>query len=221
MAILPITEKVILMAYQIKPLKGMKKEEPRAGERLARLLAKKGQIEGKTTDSMGVIVPVVGVSFLNGIMADSNGQQWLRQQVEGVQDLLIRRAIGAGKLAIFDDAIDVGACLRVMTSSLESTRFSAAAVKAWFDAHLRERLQQRLLEKNPAMQQSVVQKLADQFCDSFCSLTGKNPTMSNKTKEAIVKAMELLPEDHESAVAEELMERMNEASESNGIEGAL
>lgn len=209
------------MAYQIKALKGMKKDEPKAGERLARLLAKKGQIEGKTTDSLGVIVPVVGVSFLNGIMADANGQQWLRQQVESVQDLLIRKAIGAGKLSLFDDAIDVGACLRVMASSLESTRFSAASVKAWFDAHLRERLQQRLSEKNPAMQVSVVQKLADQFCDSFCSLTGKNPTMSNKTKEAIVKAMELLPEDHESAVAEELMERMNEASEANGIEGAL
>lgn len=209
------------MAYQIEALKGMKKDEPKAGERLARLLAKKGQIEGKSTDSMGVIVPVVGISFLNGIMADSNGQQWLRQQVESVQDLLIRRAIGAGKLAIFDDAIDVGACLRVMAADMESTRFSKESIKVWFDAHLRGLLAARLAEKNPAMQQSVVMKLCDQFLDRFMSLAGRNVSMDLKTKDQLLKAIELLPEDHESATCNELLERLQEVGENSGIAGAL
>lgn len=209
------------MAYQIEALTKFKKTEPKAGERIARLLAKKGVIESRTIESQGVLIPVVSLAMLNGIVADANGQQWLRGKVQDVQDSLIRKMIGAGKASFFDDQIGLDACLRVMTADMESTRFSKESIKAWFDGSLRALLAARLSEKNPAMQASVVQKLCDQFLDRFMSLAGRNVSMDLKTKDQLLKALELLPEDHESATAAEVLERLNEVSEDGGIAGAL
>ena len=209
------------MAYQIKPLKGMKKEEPRAGERLARLLAKKGMIEGRTVESQGVLIPVVSLAMLNGIVADTAGQQWLRGKVQDVQDGLIRRLIGAGKVSFFDDQIGMDAVLKVMAADMENTRFSKESIKVWFDTYQRVPLFAALAAKAPAAQGSVITKLCDQFLECFQTLSGKNVSMDLKTKDQLLKAIELLPEDHESATASELLERLQEASETGGIAGAL
>lgn len=209
------------MAYQIEALTKFKKVEPQAGERVSRLLAKKGMIEGRTVESQGVLIPVVSISMLNGIVADVNGAQWLRGKVQDAQDGIIRRLIGAGKASFFDDQIGLDACLKVMSSELESTRFSKESIKGWFDAHLRGLLAARLSEKNPAMQSSVVQKLCDQFLERFMSLAGRNVSMDLKTKDQLLKAIELLPEDHESATCNEVIERLQEVGEDSGIAGAL
>lgn len=209
------------MAYQIEALTRFKKVEPKAGERIARLLAKKGLIEGRAVESQGVLIPVVSLAMLNGIVADTAGQQWLRGKVQDVQDGIIRRLIGAGKASFFDDQIGLDACLRVMAADMESTRFSKESIKAWFDAHLRGLLAARLSEKNPAMQASVILKLCDQFLDRFMSLAGRNVTMDLRTKDQLLKAIELLPEDHESATCNELLERLQEVGEDSGIAGAL
>lgn len=209
------------MAYQIEALTRFKKIEPKAGERIARLLAKKGMIEGRTVESQGVLIPVVSISMLNGIVADVNGAQWLRGKVQDVQDSIIRKLIGAGKASFFDDQIGMDAVLKVMAADMESTRFSKESIKGWFDAHLRGLLAARLAEKNPAMQASVILKLCDQFLDRFMSLAGRNVSMDLKTKDQLLKAIELLPEDHESATAAELLERLQEVSEDGGIAGAL
>lgn len=209
------------MAYQIENLTKFKKVEPQSGERIARLLAKKGVIEGRMIESQGVLIPVVSLAMLNGIVADPNGQQWLRGKVQDVQDSIIRKLIGAGKASFFDDQIGMDACLKVMSSELESTRFSKESIKVWFDAHLRGLLAARLAEKNPAMQSSVVQKLCDQFLERFMSLAGRNVSMDLKTKDQLLKAIELLPEDHESATCNEVIERLQEVGEDSGIAGAL
>ncbi len=209
------------MAYQIENLTRFKKVEPKAGERIARLLAKKGSIEGRSMESQGVIVPVVSLAMLNALVSDTAGQQWLRGRVQDVQDSLIRKMIGAGKASFFDDQIGLDACLRVMTADMESTRFSKESIKVWFDSSLRSLLAARLSEKNPAMQASVVQKLCDQFMERFMSLAGRNVSMDLKTKDQLLKALELLPEDHESATAAEVLERLNEVGEDSGIAGAL
>lgn len=209
------------MAYQIEALTRFKKVEAAAGERVSRLLAKKGVIEGRTVESQGVLIPVVSLAMLNGITADVNGQQWLRSKVQDVQDALIRKMIGAGKVSFFDDQIGIDACLRVMAAEMESTRFSKESIKVWFDGSLRGLLAARLSEKNPAMQQSVILKLCDQFLERFVSLAGRNVSMDLKTKDQLLKAIELLPADHESATATEIMERLQEVGEDSGIAGAL
>ena len=209
------------MAYQIEALTRFKKVEPQAGERIARLLAKKGMIEGRAVESQGVLLPVVSIGMLNALVSDTAGQQWLRARVQDVQDSIIRRLIGAGKASFFDDQIGIYAVLRVMSSELESTRFSKESIKVWFDGSLRSLLAARLSEKNPAMQSSVVQKLCDQFLERFMSLAGRNVSMDLKTKDQLLKAIELLPEEHESATAAELLERLQEVGEDSGIAGAL
>lgn len=209
------------MAYQIEPLTRFKKVEVHLGERIARLLAKKGVIEGRTIESQGVLIPVISLPMLNGIMADPNGQQWLCSKVQDVQDTIIRKLIGAGKASFFDDQIGLHAVLKVMTAEVESTRFSKESIKGWFDAHLRGLLVAKLAERNPAMQQSVILKLCDQFMERFMSLAGRNVSMDLKTKDQLLKAVELLPEDHESATATEILERLQEVGEDSGIAGAL
>ena len=194
------------MAYQIESLKKLAKLELGSGDRLARII-KKGE-KSRLTESVGTIVPKVHISMLNTLMSDEVGQEYLRGCVESVQDAIIRRLAEAGKMALFDEQIGIAAILDTMKASNESQRFSKEAIKVWFEENMQGVLCEKIEEKNPGISEDKLLRMVAAYLESFQILAGRNPSMDDKVKAGLLRAMEFLPEDHESAVAVEIVERL-------------
>ena len=194
------------MTYQIESLKKLSKLELNNGDRLARII-KKGE-KSRLTESVGTIVPKVHISMLNALMSNDVGQEYLRGCVENVQDAIIRKLAEAGKMALFDDQIGITALLDAMRASNESMRFSKEAIKVWFEENLQGILCEKIEEKNPGISKDKMLRMVTAYLESFQILAGRNPSMDEKVKAGLLRAMEFLPDDHESAVAIEIVERL-------------
>ena len=194
------------MTYQIESLKKLSKLELSSVDRLARII-KKGE-KSRLAESVGTIVPKVHISLLNILMNDDVGQEYLRGCVENVQDAIIRKLAEAGKMALFDDQIGIAALLDAMRASNESMRFSKEAIKVWFEENLQGILCEKIEEKNPGISKDKMLRMVTAYLESFQVLAGRNPSMDEKVKAGLLRAMEFLPDDHESAVAIEIVERL-------------
>ena len=194
------------MTYQIESLKKLSKLELSNGDRLARII-KKGE-KSRLAESVGVVLPQVHISLLNALMSYEVGQEYLRGCVESVQDAIIRKLAEAGKMALFDDQIGIATILDAMRASNESQRFSKEAIKVWFEENLQGILCEKIEEKNFGISEDKLLRMVAAYLESFQILAGRNPSMDDKVKAGLLRAMEFLPEAHESAVAIEIVERL-------------
>lgn len=196
------------MTYQIESLKKLAKLELPEGQRVCRVIAKKGKIGGNDMESQGVVIPVFGIAVLNALVSDAVGAEFLRGAVESVQDSLVRRAVEAGKMAIFAEQIDLGAMLAAMQVANESSRFSKESIASWFADHMREPLAAAIGAKFIGIAADKRERMLTDYLGSFQILAGRTPSMTAGVKAGLLRAMEFLPEDHDHATAVELANRL-------------
>lgn len=196
------------MTYQIESLKVVAKKELGEGQRLVRIIAKGGKVEGKEIESQGTIIPVLSRNTLEVIMGREQGFEFIRNAVQGVQDSLIRKMVANGKLAFYDGAIDYESILVAMSEVNESVRFSKDSIAKWFVESLKDILVDAITAKMPGIADSQLNQLVANYLASFQILAGRNPSMDDKIKAGLIRAMELLPEDHDSATGNEIATRL-------------
>ena len=68
---------------------------------------------------------------------------------------------------------------------------------------------------------SKLNQLLANYLDSFQVLAGRNPSMNNDVKASLIRAMEFLPEDHDSVTAQEIARRLAEVQEATALLAAL
>ena len=194
------------MTYQIESLKKLSKIELGNGDRLCRII-KKGE-KSKLTESMGVIVPAVHVSILNALVSNEVGKEFLCNAVASVQDSLIRKLAEAGKLAFFDDAIDIDAMLEAMQAENETVRFSKESIAKWFISILQPVLVEAIKAKYDGIAESKLSQMLASYLASFQTLAARQPSMDSKVKASLIRALEFLPEDTDDAVTNEIASRL-------------
>lgn len=196
------------MTYQIENLKKLSRLELGAGDRLSRVIAKKGRIGNREMESQGCVIPSVSVSVLNALTNDTVGREYLCGVVASVQDALIRKAVENGKMAIFDHTISLEAMIDWMKALNESVRFSKESIKVWFDEYLAPILDSKIRDKYAGASDDKVEKMLGSYLASFQILAGRDPSMSDAVKAGLIRALEFLPEDHDTATANEIAIRL-------------
>ena len=209
--------------YNVESLKTISKKETPAGNRLARIIFKKDRKTGEEKDSKGLLVSDISENYLAVISNDARGSEYLRGCIASVQDALIRKLIEAGKLTISSDEIDTEKLLAAMAAINEasSDRFSKESIATWFAEHMLVPLQAAICEKMEGISDSKLKQLTDNYLASFQILAGRNPSMNNTIKAGLIRAMEFLPEDHESTTAIEIARRLAEVQEASEMLAAL
>lgn len=188
-----------MCAYQIESLKAVQKKEVSENQRICRVIAKKGQIGNRTMDSQGVILNRVSVNLVQLLLGDENGAEWLRGKVESVQDAIVRKMVEGGKLAFYDDQIDMGSILAAMKSDNESGRFSKETIAAWFKDTMAPVLREKIVEKYTGISEDKIVKMLDAYLVNFSVLAQRQPSMPAETKAGLIRAMGFLAEDSEDA----------------------
>lgn len=201
------------MAYQIESLKVVAKKEIVEGMRVSRIIAKKGQIGNKTMESQGVVVPVVAVNVVNTLLSDDTGREFLCNAVAGVQDGIIRKLVENGKMAFFDEQIGISALIDAMRVENETSRFSKDGIAKWFDAVMVPVLREKIVEKYAGIAESKIADMLRGYLQSFQILAGRTPSMPNKVKAGLVRALEFLPQDTDDAMTLEIGTRLAAVSE--------
>lgn len=209
--------------YNVESLKTISKKETPVGNRLARIIFKKDRKTGEEKDSKGLWVPGISENYLANISNDTRGSEYLRGCIAAVQDALIRKLIEAGKLTISSDEIDTEELLAAMAAINESSsdRFSKESIATWFNEHMLTPLQAAICAKMEGISDSKLKQLTDNYLASFQILAGRNPSMNNAVKAGLIRAMEFLPEDHESTTAMEIARRLAEVQEASEMLAAL
>lgn len=209
--------------YNVESLKTISKKEVPAMNRLARIIFKKDRKTGIEKESKGLWITEITNNMLQVISSDERGSEYLRGCIASVQDSLIRNLIEKGKLVIGADEIDYQKILAAMAVANEasSERFSKESIAAWFGAHMLEPLQVAISEKMVGISESKLKQLTDNYLVSFQVLAGRNPSMNDNIKAGLIRAMEFLPEDHESATAMEIARRLAEVQEATEMLAAL
>lgn len=207
-----ISERESIMTYAVHSLKAVNKMEIAEGSRISRITFKsRKDADGKVVpakEALGCVIPALGVSMIQALSTEAAGREYLIGCIERVQDALIRRATEAGKLQIFDDQIGLGAMLAWMTEENAVQRFSKESIKVWFDTYLREVLEARVAAKLQGIAPDKLQQAVDSYLASFQVLAGRAPTMSNAVKTGLIRALELLPEGHDTATGNEIASRL-------------
>ena len=209
--------------YNVESLKTISKKEVPAANRLARIIFKKDRKTGEEKESRGLWVADITNGMLQLISTDARGAEFLRGCIAGVQDSIIRSLIEKGKVVIGADEIDHEKILAAMAAINESSsdRFSKESIATWFAAHMLEPLQAAIREKIVGISDGKLKQLTDNYLASFQILAQRNPSMNNDIKAGLIRAMEFLPEDHESATAMEIARRLAEVQEATAILAAL
>lgn len=207
--------------YNIESLKAISKKEIPAHNRLARIIFKKDRKTGEEKDSKGVWVPVIGRAMLDLISCDDRGAEFLCNTIAGVQDALIRRVVESGKYVVSADEIDYEKILAAMAAANETERFSKESIKVWFVEYMQAPLAAAIKDKMSGIADSKLNQLLANYLDSFQILAGRSPSMSNDVKAGLIRAMEFLPEEHDSATAQEIARRLAEVQEATAMLAAL
>lgn len=197
------------MSYQIVTLKAAQKIDiENTGNRLARIIVKKGAAKAKLSESMGCIVPEISLALVQSVIADEIGKQWMKNAIAGVQDKIIRNAAENGKLALFDDRIGLGAILDAMKVENESVRFSKESIATWFADVMRQYLVEAIRAKYEGIADSKLESMLKNYLESFQIIAGRNPTMPAATKAGLIRALEFLPQDTDDATTMEIVSRL-------------
>ena len=207
--------------YNVESLKTISKKEVPATMRLSRVIFKKDRKTGIEKDSKGLFVSEISSALLTLISNDSRGAEFLKGKIAEVQDSLIRKLVDAGKVVINADEIDYEKILAAMAATNESVRFSKESIAAWFGDYLREPLSEAIRAKMPGITQSQMDKLLGNYLESFQILAQRQPSMSNEIKLGLLRAMEFLPEDHDSVIACTIAEKLNSVTEASVTLAAL
>jgi hypothetical protein len=211
------------MSIQIVSLKSVAKKEAQPGNRFARVIAKKGKIGSKTMESQAAEVPVVSIGILNALVANDVGREWLADKVQSVQDGIIRSLVEAGKMAFFPEQIGLDAILKAMQADAAG-RFSKESVAEWFAEYLESPVRAALLEKFGAgTASSQIDKMVTAYVGAFQILANRveNRTMPAAQKASLIRVLAMLPDDHESAIGEEIAVRIETVTEASAMATAL
>lgn len=207
--------------YNVESLKVIAKKDVPATMRLARIIFKKDRKTGEEKDSKGLWINAIGDAMVQVIAADTRGSEFLRNAISSVQDAIIRKLIENGKLVIGADEIDVENILATMAAVNETERFSKESIRLWFIEHMQLPLGVAIRAKLAGISDSKVTQLLANYLESFQILAGRNPSMNNDVKAGLIRAMEFLPEDHDSATAQEIARRLAEVQEATAMLAAL
>ena len=212
--------------FNVESLKNISKKEIPAGNRLARIIfkdVKKNGVVIETKDSKGLWVNAITDNMLAVISTQPAGTEYLRGCIANVQDGIIRSLIEKGKITISEDEIDYQKILAAMAVINESgaDRFSKESIAAWFNSVLKAPLSDAIRAKMDGISDSQLNKLLNNYLESFQILAGRNPSMNNNVKAGLIRALEFLPEDHESAVGIEIVRRLNDVQEASVTLAAL
>lgn len=207
--------------YNVESLKVISKKEVPATMRLSRVIFKKDRKTGIEKDSKGLFVSDVTNNLLQLISGDERGAEFLKGKIAEVQDSLIRKLIDAGKVVINADEIDYEKILAAMAATNESVRFSKESIAAWYKEYLQDALGAAIRAKMPGITQAQMDKLLGNYLESFQILAGRNPSMNNEIKAGLIRAMEFLPEDHDSVVACTIAEKLANVTEASVTLAAL
>jgi hypothetical protein len=209
------------MTYSIENLKTIAKKEVPAGMRLCRVIAKKGVIGSKTMESQGCFVPAVSVNLLNQLLLQEVGKEFLCNAVAGVQDSLIRARIAAGHMAVYDNHIDVESLLSAMQEENAVARFSKESIAKWFNEVLFDPLHDAIKAKMGNVSDDMMRKLLNNYLEQFQVLAQRNPSMKAEVKAGLLRALDFVPEGHESVTAIEIVRRLNDVQEASVLLAAL
>ena len=207
--------------YNVESLKVIAKKDVPASNRLARIIFKKDRKTGVEKDSKGLWVPAITDNLVQVVASHETGAEYLRNVIAGVQDGIIRKLIENGKLTISSDEIDVDHIIAAMAAANETERFSKESIKLWFVEHMLLALTAAIRNKMTGISDSKLTQLLANYLDSFQVLAGRNPSMNNDVKAGLIRAMEFLPEDHDSATAQEIARRLAEVQEATAMLAAL
>lgn len=212
--------------FNVESLKTISKKEVPAGNRLARIIFKDVKRNGvvvETKDSKGLWVNAITDNMLAVISTQPAGAEYLRGCIAGVQDGIIRSLIEKGKVTISEDEIDYQRILQAMAIINESgaDRFSKESIASWFNSVLLAPLSAAIKAKMDGISDSQLNKLLNNYLESFQILAGRNPSMNNNVKAGLIRALEFMPEDHESATALEIVRRLNDVQEASVTLAAL
>lgn len=207
--------------YNVESLKTIGKQEVATGNRLARVIFKKDRKTGEEKESKGLMIPAVSLTMLSVISQDATGAEYLSNCIASIQDSLIRKLIEGGKLSINGEEIDTAHILAAMAATNETERFSKESIKTWFVEYMKPALIDVIKEKMLGISESKLAQLLHNYLESFQILAGRNPSMSNDIKAGLIRAMEFLPEDHDSGVAQEIARRLTEVQEASVTLAAL
>ena len=207
--------------YNVESLKVIAKKDMPAMHRLARIIFKKDRKTGVEKDSKGLWINAITDNMMQVVASHETGAEYLRNVIAGVQDGIIRKLIEQGKLVVSSDEIDVDHIIAAMAAANETERFSKESIKLWFVEHMTPALTVAIRNKMTGISDSKLNQLLANYLDSFQVLAGRNPSMSNEIKAGLIRAMEFLPEDHDSVVACTIAEKLNSVTEASVSLAAL
>lgn len=204
--------------YNVESLKTIAKKEVPEGNRLSRIVfkdVKKNGVVVESKESKGLWVPQITDAAVQYVATNEIGIEYLRAAIAGVQDSIIRKYVAAGRLTVSSDQIGIADILDAMKTATESERFTKESIAKWFSEFLKEPLADAIRNKMEGISQSHLDKLLGNYVENFQILAGRNPSMSNVIKAGLIRAMEFLPEDHDSITACTIAEKLAAVSEAS------
>jgi hypothetical protein len=177
---------------------------------------------GKGKSGNVMLVPVVSDTLISLIQANDAGKQFLIDAIDSLRAKIASNAVKNGK-TVDSVLLGIDSLLQAMAQENEGTRFSRKALEVWFDAHMRPLIETAIKAKNASMAQDKLDALCNGYLKAFGILAADvgNRYMDNGIKAQLIKALELLPADHDHFIAEEIALRLDTVKAPEAMLGAL
>jgi hypothetical protein len=176
----------------------------------------------KGKSGLCILVPAVSESVLDCVMRDVIGRAFIVDCIDSIRSKVASSLNKSGKL-ILSDSIGITGILAAMKAETESTRFTKEGIAAWFAEYLDPLIGAKLSARMPGIAADKLDKLVQGYCEQLQVLANRpdNRCMPNAIKEQLIKALALLPDDHDSMVCEEIAARLDTIQEASVVLGAL
>jgi hypothetical protein len=176
----------------------------------------------KGKSGLCILAPVVSDSVLMLVQNDVQGKAFIINAIDDLRSKIASKLNKEGKL-ILSDSIGITGLLAAMRNENESQRFTKEAIASWFAEYLDPLIGAKLSARMPGIAADKLDKLVAGYCEQLQVLANRpdNRCMPNAIKEQLIKALALLPDDHESMVCEEIAARLDTIQEASIVLGAL
>jgi hypothetical protein len=169
---------------------------------IARTDGKKGK------SGLCIIADTPSQNWIQLLEHNAIGNKWITGKINELRSEIASSINKAGG-TIYSSNIGYEAIVAEMGKVTESSAFTVASIETWFNTYMKPLIVARLAEKGN-ISSSNIEKMASGYLKSFQILAARkdNRYMSSSIKASLVKALSLLPDDHDTTVCNEISERL-------------
>jgi len=148
------------------------------------------------------------------------GKAYITDCIDDVRSKLASAINKAGN-TVTSDKLGIDAILDFMRKESENQRMTKDAIGAWFDADLSGLIAEQIAIKYEGIAQDKIDAYLANYRAQFQTLAGRDVSMNDDIKAALMRVTDYLPEDYDSVIGGKVIEALSKVSSAKAVEFAL